>query len=101
MLWDAALGANDRVKFYFTLLQMALSHAEHADASATSLKQDRIACGIDDVALDDVVVEARMVGTSCRVAGAARILARIAEDTRVMAAPVLASDSWPADYSKG
>jgi hypothetical protein len=31
---NAALAANDRVKFRFSLLQMALSHAEHPDRDA-------------------------------------------------------------------
>ena len=34
-----------------------------------------------------------MVGEACRVPGAARIFARIADDMRVMAAPVLADEA--------
>jgi uncharacterized protein Yka (UPF0111/DUF47 family) len=88
---NAALAANDRVKFAFSLLQMALSHAEHPDQPPATLKQERIACGIDDPELDRAVIGARMVGKVCHVAGAARIVARIADDMRVMATPVLAS----------
>ena len=87
---NEALAANDRIKYLFSLLQMALAHAEHPETQAATLKRERVACGIDDPDLDTVVAGARMVGKSCRVPGAARILARIADDMRLMAAPVLA-----------
>ena len=89
---NAALAANDRVKYAFSLLQMASDHAEHPEQPAATLKRERIACGIDDPDLDTCVAAARMVGKSCRVPGAARILARIADDMRLMAAPVLATE---------
>ena len=89
---NAALAANDRLKYVFSLLQMALTYAEHPDQPAVTLKRERIACGIDDPALDTVVAGARMVGKSCRVPGAGRIFGRIADDMRVMAAPVLAAN---------
>ena len=88
---NAGLAANDRIKYAFSLLQMALAHADNPEQSAASLKQERIACGIDDPDLDGVVAASRMVGKSCRVPGATRILARITEDMRLMAAPVLAT----------
>jgi len=43
---NAALAANDRVKYVFSLLQMALAHADHPDQPATTLKRERIECGI-------------------------------------------------------
>ena len=88
---NAALAANDRVKYAFSLLQMAVDHAEHPEQPAATLKRERIACGIDEPDFDACVAGARMVGKSCRVAGAARIIARIADDMRPMAAPVLAT----------
>jgi uncharacterized protein Yka (UPF0111/DUF47 family) len=88
---NAGLAANDRVKYAFSLLQMALAHADSPEQSAVSLKQERIGCGIDDPDLDGVVAASRMVGAACRVPGASKILARIADDMRLMAAPVLAT----------
>ncbi|MDR3528955.1 MAG: DUF47 family protein [Rhodopila sp.] len=88
---NAGLAANDRIKYAFSLLQMALAHAEHPEQATVTLKQERIGCGIDDPDLDTVVAASRMVGKSCRVPAAARIVARIADDTRLMAAPVLAT----------
>ena len=88
---NAALAANDRLKYAFSLLQLALAYAEHPEQPAFTLKAERIASGIDDPELDTVIAGARIVGKSCRVPDAARILKHIAEDMRLMAAPVLAA----------
>ena len=88
---NEALAANDRIKYFFSLLQLALTYAEHPDQPAGTLKRERIACGIDDPDLDTVVAESRMSGKSCRVPGAAKIFARVADDMHLMAAPVLAT----------
>jgi hypothetical protein len=84
---NEALAANDRIKYLFSLLQLALSYAEHPEGPSATLKKERIACGIDDPDLDAVVADSRMSGKSCRVPGAARILSRVAADIRLMAAP--------------
>jgi uncharacterized protein Yka (UPF0111/DUF47 family) len=89
---NAALAANDRVKYLFSLLQMALDHAEHPEHPAATLKRERNACGVDDPDLDDAVASARKVGKACRVQGAGKILARIAADMRLMAEPVLVAN---------
>ena len=89
---NAALAANDRVKYAFSLLQLASDHAEHPEQAVATLKRERISCGIDDPDFDTAVAGARMMGKSCRVAGGARILAHIADDMRLMAAPVLATN---------
>jgi uncharacterized protein Yka (UPF0111/DUF47 family) len=87
---NAALAANDRVKFRFSLLQMALSHAEHPDQPAATLREERVACGIEDSTLDNAVAGASMVGTACHMTGAAQVMVHIVDDMRTMAAPVLA-----------
>ena len=88
---NAALAANDRVKFAFTLLQAALAHADHPEQPADSLKRERIACGIDDLELDGMVAATRRQGARYIVPGVPKLLAHIAADMRVMAAPVLAA----------
>lgn len=93
---NAALAANDRVKYAFSLLQMAVAHADHPEQPAASLKRERIACGVDDPDLDATVEAARMEGKACRAPGARAILRRVAEDMRVMAAPVLAVEPEPS-----
>jgi uncharacterized protein Yka (UPF0111/DUF47 family) len=54
-LVNVALAANDRVKYRFTLLQTAQSHAERPDAPSTSLRSERLAAGVEDSKLDQVV----------------------------------------------
>ncbi len=86
---NAALAANDRVKYAFSLLQMAAAHADQPGVPAVSLKRERLACGIDDAALDGMTAEAGRTGEIYLIPGAARLLERIAADMRVMAAPVI------------
>jgi hypothetical protein len=79
---------------------MAIDHAEHPKQPVTSLKQGRIAGGIDD---PDLSTTWSPHGRgSCRVPGAARIFARIADDMRLMAAPVPAAhpDGFAARLDK-
>ncbi len=88
---NAGLAANDRIKYGFSLLQMAIEHAGDPRQPAANMKRERLAAGIDDPNLDAAISGARSVGGHCRIPGAARILGRIEEDMRLMAAPVLAA----------
>lgn len=85
-----ALAANDRVKYLLSLLQMAVSHADHPDQSASSLKRERLAAGMDDASLDDMVAGAQRKGHDYQMPGAAHVMQRIATEMRVMAEPVIA-----------
>jgi uncharacterized protein Yka (UPF0111/DUF47 family) len=86
---NAALAANDRVKYAFSLLQMAVAHADAPDQPAPTMKRERIACGIDDPALDGFVAAARRQGRRYQLPGVPKLLADIADDMRAMAAPVI------------
>ena len=86
---NAGLAANDRLKYFFSLLQMATEHARKPEQPAPSLKQERLGCGIDDADLDLVVPNARESGKACLIPGAAKIMLRIGADLRLMSAPVL------------
>ncbi|HKM63808.1 MAG TPA: DUF47 family protein [Acidisphaera sp.] len=88
-LVNAALAANDRVKYLFSLLQMAVAHAQTPDAPSSALKRERLAAGVDDIGFDTAVAGARREGEQIRIPGAARMMARIAQDMRTMAAPLL------------
>ena len=59
MVINAALAANDRAKYYFTLLQTAVLRAQH-DGRAPDLRRERLACGVDNEKLDSVVTDASM-----------------------------------------
>jgi len=86
---NAALAANDRLKYYFSLLQMAIAHADHPEQPASSLRQERLACGVNDSGLDDIATATRRQGECYHVPGCAKILQQIAQDLRAMATPVL------------
>lgn len=85
---NAALAANDRAKYYFALLQMAMARADHPDEPATILRQERLACGIECPELDDVVSGAIREGEYYRVPGCAKILNSVTQELRTMATPV-------------
>jgi len=86
---NAALSANDRVKYLLSLLQMAAAHADQPDQPPASLKRERIACGIDEPSLDAFTAATRRQGAAYHMPGADKLLARIAQDLKTMAAPVL------------
>ncbi|MDP9096838.1 MAG: DUF47 family protein [Pseudomonadota bacterium] len=88
---NAGLAANDRVEYFFALLQMAVEHALNPKHPAISLTRERLTVGVDDADLDQAVAGARAVGKECRIPGAAWIMQLIASDMRLMAAPVAAA----------
>ena len=83
------LAANDRLKFYLTLLQTAYAYAGSPGGQVPDLCNEREAAGISDEALDTVVGNSRMLSpTVVHIPGAAAILERIFADVRQMLAPV-------------
>lgn len=59
---NAALAANDRIKYYFTLLQTALERADHPERQLPTLRTERETAGIPEPSLDTVVTSARRAG---------------------------------------
>lgn len=94
---NAALAANDRVKYAFSLLQMAAAHADQPELPVVSLRRERLAAGVDDASLDGFTAAASRVGNAYLIPGSARLLARTAADMRAMAAPVL--EAGPSDFT--
>ncbi len=62
-LVNAALAANERIKYYFTLLQTAQSRALHPDREFSSLKKEREIAGVENALLDSVVQGAEGLGS--------------------------------------
>jgi uncharacterized protein Yka (UPF0111/DUF47 family) len=89
-LVEAALAANNRLKYYFSLLQMAAAHADSPDQPASTLRHERLACGIEDAAMDEIVNAARREGECYRIPGWVKMRKQITQEMRVMAAPVSA-----------
>jgi len=85
---DAALTANDRIKYYLSLLQSAIEQADHPERQHNSLRQERLACGIENAALDQLVSSARREGTAYCLSGVASVLEQLAENLRMMARPL-------------
>lgn len=61
-LVNAALIANDRIKYYFTLLQTACGHADHPDREFSSLRIERESADIENPLLDNVVAGTKKSG---------------------------------------
>jgi uncharacterized protein Yka (UPF0111/DUF47 family) len=56
------LNANDQVKYFFTLLQTAQSHADHPNLEFTNLSRERETAGIESDIFDRVVAGAKKTG---------------------------------------
>lgn len=63
-LVNAALLANDRIKYYFTLLQTAVDHAEHPGEDHPGLRTEREAAEVDNTGFDSIVTETVKSGPS-------------------------------------
>ena len=91
---NAALAANDRAKYYFTLLQAAVAHAEHPERPVADFRRERLACGITDDADHDAVATSSKVGSAeYLIPGASRITAGLYQDVALMLRP-LEGERW-------
>lgn len=92
-LVNRALVANDRVKYRFSLLQAAQAHAERPDAVTSSLRAERLAAGVADSNLDQVVGDAERIGKGrYRVPQSGRIVRDILNDVAEMLEPLRAAE---------
>jgi uncharacterized protein Yka (UPF0111/DUF47 family) len=60
---NQALAANDRVKYFFSLLQQAQAQAADREAQHSDLHAERVACLVDDSRLDDVVARSTLTAS--------------------------------------
>ena len=89
-LVNAALTANDRVKYLFTLLQTARTHADHPNLTVASLSAERLAAGVTDPGFDDAVAGAQKLPDGrYQIPRADAALRLIAEDLGQMLAPLV------------
>lgn len=83
----ASLAANDHVKYYFALLQMARTNADHPIIPTPDLKSERHASHLDSTWLDTVVAETRRVSQGrYDIPHIAEILAHISNAIETMLA---------------
>ena len=92
-LVNTALTANDRTKYYFTLLQAAQSRARHPRGDYSNLRAEREAAGIDNPSFDRIVGESQMAGPGqYLIPNSGAIISGIRLCLTDMAAPVLSRD---------
>ncbi|HTR53568.1 MAG TPA: DUF47 family protein [Kofleriaceae bacterium] len=87
-LVHAALEANARAKYFFTVLQLARAHADALDAPVPDLRVEREVAGIEDVRLDTVVEASRNLGDRYRIPLVDTILEQLLSDIRSMISPL-------------
>ena len=93
-LLNAALAANDRAKYYFTLLQVAQARALHPEAPAGDLRAERLAAGIAEEAFDGIVTASRRgEGELTRIPRVQDICTALYQDLQRMLEPIQAAAS--------
>ena len=92
-LLTSGLAANDRVKYLLTLVQSARAAADGV-ADPGTLREERLACGVEDSRLDRVVGESvREPDGRYRIPGAARLSRWAIDEVRAMLSPLHAAVS--------
>ena len=84
-----SLAANDRIKFYFTVLQAAESHALHPQETPLNLSAERAAAHMTAADLETAVAESRCdANGTLHIPGAERIRRWILDDIASMNVPL-------------
>jgi len=88
-LLETALRANDRAKYYMSLIQACRAHAAHPDENLADLKEEREASGEDDRTLDELVARSRTgPDGTLLVPRAGELHERLVESVEQMVAPL-------------
>ena len=91
----SALGANDRLKLYLSVLQAAAAHADHPDREPLDLTREIAAAGVEGRWLRDLPVACSRVNGALLVPELRQLGHLLAEDLGVMARPLL--ETLPKD----
>ena len=92
VLVNNALAANDRIKYYFTLLQTALARAKEPYREYSNLRVERETAGVPGNQLDGVVLGSTIVKPGVvRIPGAAEIFSEIGKCVQEMIVPLEAA----------
>jgi hypothetical protein len=86
-LVNAALVANDRAKYLIALLQAAKGHADHPETDTIDLRNERIACGINEIEFDTLAERSCAAGIDYSIPLAQRVYHLLAEQVALMIAP--------------
>jgi hypothetical protein len=82
------LAANDRLKYYLTLLQAADAHARSPHQPAPTLRLQREASGVEDAYLDHTVEGSAQRGGHTYIPGAGTVVVSLFEELRLMMQPL-------------
>lgn len=93
----AALSANDRLKLCLTLLQTAVSHADHPQRALPDLQGEMNAAGLNHAWLQELPAAASKAGEGYFIADLPRLAHMLNEDLAAMARPVLETIDSHAD----
>lgn len=94
VLLNGALAANDRAKYYFSLLQVAQGRALHPEAPVSDLRIERQAAGIAEESYDAIVAESsRGEGNLYRIPHVQAICTALYQDLHRMLEPIQAAAS--------
>lgn len=94
LLANRGLEANDRAKYYLSLLQTARSHADMPAEPFSSLREERSAAGVAEPGLDHVVEQSRRLDAGIyRIPGAGAIFQNLGAAIREMLAPLAAAQA--------
>ena len=89
-----ALAANDRAKYYMSLLQQCRQHAIHPEHACLDLRDERITSGESDTSFDEIVAASRLDDDgSIVVPRLAHIEDRLLHSIGEMIAPVSGADT--------
>ena len=92
-LINDALAANDRAKYFFTLVQMAKGHADQPEVEISNLKRERQASGVEDVRFDTVVEKSTKEGDGkYHIPEAKDVFEEIVKNIKSMIAPFVAME---------
>jgi len=89
----AALAANDRLKYYFSVLEVAIQHADAPSSAPMDLSRERVAAGVRETWPDEMSVGAVRVGGEYEFPQLEGLLRAVVADLATMAAPLTAVDS--------
>lgn len=88
-LINRALAANDRVKYYVELLQMAAAHAQAPNQRTNNLHDERVASGVDAANFDQIVEESRALSPDLfLIPSASKVFELLVSDLHQMLEPL-------------
>ncbi|WFP62275.1 DUF47 family protein [Mesorhizobium sp. WSM4904] len=91
----AALAANDRLKFYLTVLQAARAQADHPGTAQLDLHREYSSAHIDAPWIIELPASAYLEASTLHLANLPKLAQKLRDDLRIMARPIQGSAEDP------